>query len=122
MRRASPILITEPAGVPHLVATPDSETVVQVTAGTGPTKVDCVDPAHALKNKRRTPTHLGDTLMPRRAVALAICQMKLAILVLVIVLSACATDRPPDDCEKCSSGPTVYGQLSVSVDRVSVGR
>jgi len=39
---------TEPAGVPHFVATPDYETVVQVT-GTGPTKVDYVDPAHAPK-------------------------------------------------------------------------
>jgi len=33
---------TEPAGVPHFVATPDGETVVQVT-GSGPTTVDYVD-------------------------------------------------------------------------------
>jgi quercetin dioxygenase-like cupin family protein len=39
---------TEPAGVPHFVATPDVETVVQVT-GTGPTNADYVDPAHAPK-------------------------------------------------------------------------
>jgi quercetin dioxygenase-like cupin family protein len=39
---------TEPAGVPHFVATPDAETIVQVT-GTGPTKVNYVDPAHAPK-------------------------------------------------------------------------
>jgi len=39
---------TEPAGVPHFVATPDGETVVQIT-GTGPTKADYVDPAHAPK-------------------------------------------------------------------------
>ena len=39
---------TEPAGVPHFVASPDGETVVQIT-GTGPTKVDYVDPAKAPK-------------------------------------------------------------------------
>ena len=39
---------TEPAGVPHFVATPDGETVVQIT-GTGPTTADFVDPAHAPK-------------------------------------------------------------------------
>jgi len=41
---------TEPAGVAHFVATPDGEAIVQVT-GTGPTKVDYVDPAHAPKKK-----------------------------------------------------------------------
>jgi quercetin dioxygenase-like cupin family protein len=40
---------TEPAGVPHFVATPDGETVVQVT-GTGPTAIDYVDSSHAAKN------------------------------------------------------------------------
>jgi quercetin dioxygenase-like cupin family protein len=39
---------TEPAGIPHFVATPDAEAVVQIT-GTGPTKVDYVDAAHAPK-------------------------------------------------------------------------
>ena len=39
---------TEPAGVPHFIATPDGETVVQVT-GTGPTAATFVDPAHATK-------------------------------------------------------------------------
>jgi len=39
---------TEPAGVPHFVATPDGEAIVQVT-GTGPTRADFVDPAHAPK-------------------------------------------------------------------------
>ena len=39
---------TEPAGVPHFVATPDGETVVQIT-GAGPTRADYVDPAHAPK-------------------------------------------------------------------------
>jgi quercetin dioxygenase-like cupin family protein len=33
---------TEPAGVPHFIATPDGETVVQIS-GNGPTKVDYVD-------------------------------------------------------------------------------
>jgi quercetin dioxygenase-like cupin family protein len=39
---------TEPAGVPHFIATPDGETVVQVT-GIGPTAATFVDPAHAPK-------------------------------------------------------------------------
>jgi quercetin dioxygenase-like cupin family protein len=39
---------TEPAGVAHFVATPDGEAVVQVT-GTGATRADYVDPAHAPK-------------------------------------------------------------------------
>lgn len=39
---------TEPAGVPHFIATPDGETIVQVT-GTGPTAATYVDPAHAPK-------------------------------------------------------------------------
>jgi quercetin dioxygenase-like cupin family protein len=39
---------TEPAGVAHFVATPDGEAIVQVT-GTGPTRADYVDPAHAPK-------------------------------------------------------------------------
>ncbi|MEW8692686.1 MAG: cupin domain-containing protein [Candidatus Thiodiazotropha endolucinida] len=39
---------TEPAGVPHFIATPDSETVVQIT-GTGPTAAQFVDPSHAPK-------------------------------------------------------------------------
>lgn len=37
---------TEPAGVPHFISTPDSETIVQVT-GTGPSAVHYVDPAHS---------------------------------------------------------------------------
>ena len=41
---------TEPAGVAHFVATPDGEAVVQIS-GTGPTKVDYVDPAHAPMKK-----------------------------------------------------------------------
>lgn len=39
---------TEPAGVPHFIATPEGEAVVQVT-GTGPTAADFVDPVHAPK-------------------------------------------------------------------------
>jgi quercetin dioxygenase-like cupin family protein len=39
---------TEPAGAPHFVATPDKEAIVQIT-GTGPTRVDWVDPADAPK-------------------------------------------------------------------------
>ena len=39
---------TEPAGVPHFIATPDGEAIVQIT-GTGVTAVHYVDPAHAPK-------------------------------------------------------------------------
>jgi quercetin dioxygenase-like cupin family protein len=39
---------TEPAGAPHFVATPDGETIVQVT-GTGPTSVSYVDSGVAPK-------------------------------------------------------------------------
>ena len=39
---------TEPARVPHFVATPDEEAIVQIT-GIGPTRVDWVDPADAPK-------------------------------------------------------------------------
>jgi hypothetical protein len=46
--------------------------------------------------------------------------MKKIIAVLLAVLSACATDRSPEDTEGESSDLTVYGQLSVSVDRISV--
>ena len=41
---------TEPAGVPHFVATPDGEAVVQVT-GAGPTTIHYVDPAHDTRKK-----------------------------------------------------------------------
>ena len=42
---------TEPAGVPHFIATPDGEAVVQIT-GAGITAVDFVNPAHAPKKKK----------------------------------------------------------------------
>lgn len=45
---------------------------------------------------------------------------KLALLVLLALMLGCATDRPSEDPERGSSGPTVYGQLSVSVDNISV--
>ena len=41
---------TEPAGVPHFVATPDGEAVVQIT-GMGPTTIHYVDPAHDTRKK-----------------------------------------------------------------------
>ena len=43
----------------------------------------------------------------------------LLVAVLAIALSACATSRPVKDTETTSDGPTVYGQISVSVDHVS---
>jgi hypothetical protein len=45
-----------------------------------------------------------------------------ATLVLIFLLSACTTNRPDEDSEPTSSGPTVYGQLGVSVDWVNVER
>jgi quercetin dioxygenase-like cupin family protein len=41
---------TEPARVPHFVATPDGEAVVQIT-GTGPTTINYVHPAHDKRKK-----------------------------------------------------------------------
>jgi quercetin dioxygenase-like cupin family protein len=41
---------TEPAGVPHFIATPDGETVVEVH-GMGPTSATFVNPDHAPKKK-----------------------------------------------------------------------
>lgn len=44
----------------------------------------------------------------------------LLLAVLAIGLSACAGSRPAvKDTETTSDGPTVYGQISVSVDHVS---
>ena len=47
--------------------------------------------------------------------------MKKIMFVLLFVLSACTTERPAEDGDGSSSGPVVYGQLSVSVDHISVG-
>lgn len=46
--------------------------------------------------------------------------VKKIILTLLVALSAYATDRPSDDSGERSAGPTVYGQLSVSLDRIRV--
>ena len=43
---------------------------------------------------------------------------KVFISILLFGLTACATDRPPDNTAGSSSGPTIYGQLSVSVDNI----
>jgi hypothetical protein len=45
--------------------------------------------------------------------------MRYAILMLLITLSGCATERPREETEEQSSQPRVYGQLSVSVDRIN---
>lgn len=39
---------TEPAGVPHFIATPDGEAIVQIS-GTGPTTINYVDAKHGKK-------------------------------------------------------------------------
>jgi hypothetical protein len=41
------------------------------------------------------------------------------MLAALLLLSACATNRPTDDSAQDSTGPTVYGQVGVSVDHVS---
>jgi hypothetical protein len=38
---------------------------------------------------------------------------------MLLLLSACAADPPPREADERSSGPTVYGQVSASVDRIS---
>jgi hypothetical protein len=45
--------------------------------------------------------------------------MKYLALALVVMLGACATDRPAEETKDTSSGPTVYGQVSVSVDGIN---
>jgi hypothetical protein len=45
--------------------------------------------------------------------------MKRLIPLVLLCLTACATPRPPEQAEEQSAGPTVYGQLSGSVDAVS---
>ncbi len=49
-----------------------------------------------------------------------VTSLLLLLPVLVLGLSACATDRQVQDADETSDGPTVYGQISVSVDHVSV--
>lgn len=48
--------------------------------------------------------------------------MKITLIALVLLLSACATGHTPENAEKGSTGPTLYGKLSVSLDWVSVNR
>jgi hypothetical protein len=43
----------------------------------------------------------------------------LPIAVLALGLTACVLDRQVKDTEPRSDGPTVYGKISVSLDRVS---
>jgi hypothetical protein len=42
--------------------------------------------------------------------------MKKAILVLLIALSACTSNPPAEDEDEGSTGPTIYGQISLIVD------
>jgi len=42
---------------------------------------------------------------------------KVMLSILLLMLTACATDRPPENTAEGSSGPTIYGQLSISVDK-----
>ena len=45
--------------------------------------------------------------------------MKLLIPVFLLCLTACATPQPSQQAEEPSTGPTVYGRLSGSIDSVS---
>jgi len=45
--------------------------------------------------------------------------MKKAMLSLLILLSACATKGPPEDSDEDSTGPTIYGQISLLAGKVS---
>jgi starvation-inducible outer membrane lipoprotein len=45
--------------------------------------------------------------------------MKFFVLSALLLLASCATVPPAADSETASSGPTIYGQVSVSVDHVS---
>jgi len=46
--------------------------------------------------------------------------MLVLLPVLALGSSACATDRQVQSSEETSEGPTVYGQISISVDHVAV--
>jgi hypothetical protein len=43
----------------------------------------------------------------------------LPLILALLVLSACATDPSREETRQGSPGPTVYGQLGVSIDHVS---
>jgi hypothetical protein len=45
--------------------------------------------------------------------------MKLIIALLLLGLSACASDQPIEHTDEVGSGPTIYGQISGSVDNIS---
>ena len=44
----------------------------------------------------------------------------LLLPILALGLSACATDRPAQDKEQASDGPTVYGKINVSLDHETI--
>jgi hypothetical protein len=41
---------------------------------------------------------------------------------LLLLLTGCAATGPREVVDETESGPTVYGQLSMSIDRISAGR
>jgi starvation-inducible outer membrane lipoprotein len=45
---------------------------------------------------------------------------QIVILLAAVLLSACTTNPSQKDRDKESSGPTVYGQINMSLDHVSV--
>jgi len=45
--------------------------------------------------------------------------MRLTIALLLLGLSACASDQPREEPDEGESGVTIYGQVSGSVDSIS---
>jgi hypothetical protein len=46
--------------------------------------------------------------------------LALLLPILALGLSACATDRPVQEKEQTSDGPTVYGKINVSLDHETI--
>jgi hypothetical protein len=42
--------------------------------------------------------------------------MKKAMLVLLVLLSACTSNPPAEDEDEGSTGPTIYGQISLIIE------
>lgn len=45
--------------------------------------------------------------------------MNKIVLATLLILTACATDRPREDTDESTSSATVYGQIAISGDYIS---